>query len=326
MNNKHDESWNNHYHALIQYGQERGGDCNVPQHDECTLADGTVVRLGIWLNRQRRSKAIGKLRKDRLDKLQQLVNEGKLDWVVDRHDDERWNAQYNALLQYGEEHGGDCNVPSREEYPLSDGQAVNLGWWLSQQRRSKATGQLRNDRSEKLQKLVDEGKLDWVVDPYDDDSWGSHYDALIMNGEEHGGNCNIHQYDEYRLADGNVVKLGAWLMTQRHYKKAGELKEDRKEKLQELVDEGKLKWVINAVGEDAWNARCDALEQYGVENGGDYFIPTKEWYHLADGTDVPLGKWFVKQRSLLKRGKLKPEMTRRLNELAERMLRLQRDV
>ena len=133
----------------------------MPHDAEYPLANGSNVKLGKWLDRQRRRMKTDKLKGDRSDKLQHLVDEGKLKWEVDRYDDEAWNMQYDAMVEYGEEHGH-CNVPQNVVYTLTDGRDVKLWYWLKDQREYYKLGKLKGDRLDKLQQLVDEGKLGWV--------------------------------------------------------------------------------------------------------------------------------------------------------------------
>jgi len=44
----------------------------------------------------------------------------------------------------------------------------------------------------------------------------------------------------------SLVRLGFWLGTQRKYKKAGKLKPEYEARLQELVNEGKMKWSMRS--------------------------------------------------------------------------------
>ena len=47
-------------------------------------------------------------------------------WLsASRSHHERWNARYDALVQYGDEHGGDCNIPQLYKCTLNDGKEVN---------------------------------------------------------------------------------------------------------------------------------------------------------------------------------------------------------
>jgi hypothetical protein len=142
---------------------------------KCVLSDGTVVPIGMWLFNQRKMKRNGMMRSDRCDILQKLVSEGKLLWFMDNHaslgefttDDDKWNSMYSALVRYGESNNGDCNVPHRYITTLEDGEDVRLGLWLTNQRTLKTNRDnkkdvlIRKDRMQRLQQLVDEGKLQW---------------------------------------------------------------------------------------------------------------------------------------------------------------------
>ena len=63
---------------MAKYGDEHGGDCNVPYDYKCILGDGRDVRIGRWLEKQRLYKKNITLKGDRLIKIQQLVDLGKL--------------------------------------------------------------------------------------------------------------------------------------------------------------------------------------------------------------------------------------------------------
>ena len=240
-------AWDTRYEALVKYGEEYAGDCNVPQSFRCKLGDGNEVVLGLWLNNQRYLKKQDSLRSDRQTKLQQLVDEGKLDWSIGRTDDNTWNAKYNALVKYGNKHGGNCNVPISYKCKLKDGKEVMLGRWLHRQRQYKKYSQLNGTRLTKLQQLVDAGKLDWVVDRHDDEGWNARFEALLNYGKKHGDDCNVPHSYTFMLKDGSEVKLGVWLTNQRQFKYDGKLKEDRRTKVQQLVDQGKLRELIKKV-------------------------------------------------------------------------------
>jgi hypothetical protein len=64
----------------LDYGNEKG-TYNAPINCESVQPDGTVLMLGTWLSTQRQLMRKGKLRPDRQQKLQVLVDMGKLQWV-----------------------------------------------------------------------------------------------------------------------------------------------------------------------------------------------------------------------------------------------------
>jgi hypothetical protein len=155
------------------------------------------------------AKRKGTLSPDREMQLQALVDEGKLSWTEDAATaqpddaDAQWNANYDALVEYGNEHGH-CNVtPSikGKHSPLagfigrtadlfSCSNMKGLGSWLGQQRVLHRKNLLSVDREAKLQALVDEGKLMWDIASYDAARWAAHYADLVAFGEENG-HCNV---------------------------------------------------------------------------------------------------------------------------------------
>ena len=142
---------------------EKYGTCNVPQKRTVRIDEFNVVKLGSWLNHQRAH--MGQLEPDRLARLQKLVDEGKLSWYLDRYesrrDDAKWDLMYKLMLKYGEEHNGNCNVPSTYSTTLPDGSIYKLGSWLNSQKGYYKTGDssLTPDRIAKLEKLLNEGRL-----------------------------------------------------------------------------------------------------------------------------------------------------------------------
>ena len=109
-----DDSWNRHYAALLEYGKENG-DYNIPakaRYECCILLKGGSKEhyngvLGSWLDRQRRYKKINSLTQDRKERLQLLVDQGRLNWSNhgSRHGNTKefkeWLKHYAALIEYG---------------------------------------------------------------------------------------------------------------------------------------------------------------------------------------------------------------------------------
>ena len=183
------------------------------------------------------------------------MDEGKLSWFLGRTHKDTWDMRYEALVEYGEAHGGGCNI-SQLFKCNQHGKEIGLGQWLRYQRQCKKNNNLNSDREAKLQKLVDEGKLSWKDNKEDarrrchfdeDDAWIDHYNAVVSYGEEHTGDYNVtHSYK--CMLSGKMVELGLWLNTQRRFKKENNLDNNKIAKLQRLVDEGKLNWSIGRTG------------------------------------------------------------------------------
>jgi len=162
---KYNFIWNENFDAMVCYGKKYG-TCNVTRSSRCQLSDGRVIKLGIWLNTQRTNGNRKQLTNERLHKLQCLVDSNLLDWNLVtaevKTDNKRWNDMYNKLVNFGEQHSdGNCNVPQSYCVTLSDNTPCSLGYWLSDQRKFYRKGTLYESRKQRLQKLVNEGKLKW---------------------------------------------------------------------------------------------------------------------------------------------------------------------
>lgn len=171
--NEMEEIWHCKCDLLEEY-YHQFGTCNMPRRTQCYLPDGKIVNIGTWLNTQRSIKAgtrgKGKLPVKREQRLQKLVDEGKLNWVLNsvetRKQNEKWDRMYDAVLQYGKKHNGDCNIPRIYVRTFADGSSCKLGQWLYNQRqikrgKNRTQKKLQEYREIKLQELVDQGKLDW---------------------------------------------------------------------------------------------------------------------------------------------------------------------
>lgn len=154
--------WNKMFKALLNYGNENEGFCNVPKNYAQILSDGSEIRLGQWMNAQKKFYLLNRLQSDRREKLQELVDQGKLAWFIGPYDDQ-WERMFDAVVSYGEEHSGNCNVPTNYSQTLPDGSEVRLGLWLYAQRQHRRLNKLRDDHLVKLQDLVDQGKLAWSM-------------------------------------------------------------------------------------------------------------------------------------------------------------------
>jgi len=137
------ERWENYYRLLLKF-QQREGHSNVPsKHKE----DGT--RLGTWLCRQAQKKKKGTLDGSREKK---LVDVGVV-WDITS---EQWEEKYRLLVNF-QQREGHLIVPQKQ---IEDG--VNLGVWLTQQRRKKKMGKLDSSCKRRL----DEIGFVWAFTPH----------------------------------------------------------------------------------------------------------------------------------------------------------------
>ncbi|KAL7540419.1 hypothetical protein ACHAXR_012737 [Thalassiosira sp. AJA248-18] len=192
----YDSIWEELFAALKLYKQNHG-DCLVPQRYS------EDPRLGRWVNTQRSLYKAGELSDDREER---LVNIG---FNFDPYDT-RWEELFAALKLYKQNHG-DCLVPQRySEDP-------RLGRWVNTQRSLYKAGELSDDREERLV------NIGFNFDPYGS-IWNENFAALKLYKQNHG-NCLVpRRYSE-------DPRLGRWVKTQRALYKAGELSDDREERL-----------------------------------------------------------------------------------------------
>jgi Helicase associated domain len=115
----------------------------VPRQKTYMITDGRVMKLGEWVNTQRRQKSLGTLSPERIIKLDALAAEGKfvwsLQWVPVPTAPERmitahqalWNLNYQSLLHFCDVHGHN-NVPYHFSQSSIGGHAtpLHLGYWL----------------------------------------------------------------------------------------------------------------------------------------------------------------------------------------------------
>lgn len=182
------------------------GDLDVPSN--YITPDG--VRLGPWINRQRRvrdGKVSGTLDADRIRKLD-AIGMSWLDLA-----EERWNRNYRALLAYYERYG-DLDVP--QTYVTSDG--LHLGQFVKNMRFHKDTKYRKCLTPSRVVKLTEMGMI-WDVGEY---RWQQSYKAAKAYYQEYG---HLVPSKRYTTPDG--IKLGNWLVYQRKKYAEGNMSEER---------------------------------------------------------------------------------------------------
>jgi hypothetical protein len=231
-------------------------------------------QLGTWVTTLRHLKTKkGKLSEERRKRLDALG----FGW--DRLTT-KWNANFQALEAYKEEHG-DCNVPKRWK------KNPQLGGWVSRQRLCQAKGTLSEERWKRLDALG----FDW--DP-DKTQWEAMFQKLKAYKEEHG-DCNVPQRWKKN------PKLGNWVFELRRCQAKGTLSEERKDRLDEL----EFNWDP---AKTQWEAMFQKLVEYNKEHG-DCNV-THRWKK-----DLQLGGWVFKQRQCQAKGTLSEERKDRLDAL-----------
>lgn len=273
--------WDTHFEELKRY-KAKHGTIDIPDSDK------TNAVLAGWVQRQRRYQRDQTLKKDRYEKLKAFG----FDFGGPAQARTTWESQYQAVVNFKEEHGH-LKIPTNYEPNPS------LYFWVGTQRQSFKHGKLSEERIEKLTELgIDleiqqsrerpKGKAGPAF--LDQNEWDRCFAALVKYKDENGS-CDPPQRVE-------EDRLGSFAHYMRHYHKQGKLSEER---IKKLTDIG---FSFNII-DTRWSDNYDELVAFNEENGG---------------CDVPLGHklyaWCMYQRQAFKNGKLaedRVDLLRKIN-------------
>ncbi len=198
-------AWEEGYAWLRRYTEEHGSP-RVPPG-----AEYGGYPLGDWVRAQRRAYGRKELSPSRVGRLEQLPN-----WSWDPLEDD-WELNFAALCEYVGDHGA-ASPPST--FKVS---GVNLGAWVNTQRQQYKKQTLRPDRAVRLADLPG-----WEWNPKDA-QWDRSFEALLQH---------VRVTGTARITQGATcdVAVRRWVTKQRSSRRAGTLREDRIERLQQLPD------------------------------------------------------------------------------------------
>jgi len=189
---------------------------------------------------------------------------------------------FQELLHYKQAHG-DCLVPQRWKENRS------LAEWVSGQRMAYFRKRLAPDR---IQQLTEVG-FEW--DPLGT-RWEAMFQKLVEFKNEHG-HINVPRTSP------KYIELANWVQTQRAAKRYGRpIIAKRGKRLEEIG----FDW--RRVNRDPWERMLEILIEFKKVHGH-CNVPQKGGQHKR------LGKWVNTQRTHFKRGDLKPDRVRQLEEV-----------
>jgi len=191
-----------------------------------------------------------------------------------------WDERYGELKIFKESFNH-CNVP--RDWPEN----LQLGTWVSTQRRAKKQNNLSPERI----KMLDALGFPW--DPFGE-TWDDMFNELKEYKKQYG-----HTNVPAKLSKNK--KLEGWVRTQRQLKKQNRLADERINQLEKI---GFVWEPFDSAWEEMFGEMIKFRQQYGNTN-----IP-KRW-----PDNLQLGMWAQNQRRLKKQGKLSLERIKRLDEL-----------
>ncbi|EDN70824.1 helicase domain protein [Beggiatoa sp. PS] len=226
-------SWEENYAMLVEF-VNKYGHCDVP------LDWAENRQLSTWFFHQRKRKNVGKLSRERIEKLDKLGFEWN---PLETY----WDEMYENLKKYKKMYGN-CHVPSDWfENP-------QLGIWVSGQRSAKKRDKLSQERIDKL------NQIEFVWDLLED-AWDENFAELVQYKNMYD-DCNVPS-----KWDKNPT-LGIWVQHQRHNNKKGKISKEHIERLNQLG----FMWELL---DTAWEEMFLALIKYKKENG-DCNVPQRD--------------------------------------------------
>lgn len=301
---KDDAGWMEWYELLKQYKRNTGH--LIISNFRCYKGK----QLGGWVSRQRHQYKIGRLKEDRIEKLNAVGfvwSFGKeKSWKKGRKTklyDQRWERMYKQLLKFKEENG---HIHVKRHLVEVEGKEYNLGWWVCQQKMHLRAGTggftLTRDRKKRLAELGIHATFDRNKDSIWQKAWDGMFDLLVEFKREHG------HIRVPRVKSTPVKKwqgLSKWVKFQQQMLAHNRMHPDR---LERLINIGFCFKNIEHK-DDGWGEMFNHLSNFR-QTYGHTRVPS--FYKTKDGKD--LGLFVVQQRELFNSGILNTERTRRLSE------------
>jgi superfamily II DNA or RNA helicase len=269
-----EESWDDFCQELQSFA-ERNGEANPPKTYKVN-----DLPLGAWASRQRVLYRKGKLRADRIARLEEMIG-----WTWDKGIDV-WESNFIKLTKYTSEFGT-ANPPQsfRDEYS-------NLGIWVNSQRVKYRNGRLSAELAIRLESL-----RGWTWNPLDG-IWESSYEKLLAFTDEFK-----HASVPVSTDDPELKELSGWISRQRQSHR------------QKTLDEQKIKLLESLPGwswkphDESWEMYFQLLNDYQFEFGH-VLVPKSRSRELFRGHD--LATWVNSQRTRYKKGGLEPDRVLKL--------------
>lgn len=279
--------WEDWYAAAQQYHAEHG-DLLVPRSYQ--TAGG--LKLGRWIERQRAlyngvKSVKGGLYWDQIKRLNDLGMVWKLEYRY------QWYEWIGFVRDYYFEYG-DLMVPRNYKTPYG----VNLGEWISKQRRHYADGMLNAEQTADLERYdmvwyLGNGQRDWM-------DW---YKDCVDYYAEHG---DLRVPVAYVTKGGQ--KLGSWVALQRERSLGKGTHTPLADAQREKLDALQMVWSLDSVRDAEWEQMYQWVADYKAQNGKLPLWP--RGMKAPDGRSM--NAWITVQRTNLGKGRYDKNRAERL--------------
>lgn len=257
--------WNHYFSAAEAYYRENG-HLNVPKNYD--TPEG--LHLGQWLCTQRALYRNSRyhLSSEQIERLESIG----MQWQ--RHEDQRWDMNYEAAVRFYETHGH-LRVTARYETP----EGLKLGRWITnirQKYHATSSGALTEEQIRQMEAIG-------MVWDENEAQWQHHFGCAAEYYDTHG---NLDVPISYMTEDG--FALGRWLT---------QMRTARRGKRQQRLTEEQIA-QLDSIGM-SWEKRGDTTWMQGYEQAKGYYdeygslqVPSN--YKTENG--FALGKWISRQR------------------------------
>lgn len=219
---KYNLKWTLVYKEVLKYYEENG-NIDIPI-EYSVIIKGEEVYLNNWIAVQRTMFLQGKLS---LDKKEMLAKVGMVWKIRNRYS---WDKMFSLALDYYSLNGN-LFIPKNYQV-IVNGETVNLGTWVTNQRRNYKAGVLAPLRISKLEEIG----MVWedVKVASNNKRWLIMYKEALRYLEENG---NLKVPSDYVVTiDDEVYLLNSWIRQQKSHLLNGALVGKRKELMEGLVN------------------------------------------------------------------------------------------
>lgn len=272
----YDLQWYEYYELAVDY-YNKNNNLMIPL--KYSIDDRN---LGHWIGSQRKKYQASKLSKEKIELLEKIG----MVWSIY---DSQWYEYYNLSTEYYNENGN-LLVPLR--YKTSDN--INLGSWISHQRRDYKSGKLSDDRIALLEKIG----MAWDGM---NATWEDMYKLAKQYYEEHNNLSISSTTFTYRNAS-----LGSWIVTQRKNYSEDRLSNEQIAMLSRIG----MEWIYTNNPDYVWDKNYNTVLDF-YSRYKHLYIPIN--YVTKDG--VRIGVWLYDRKLEYERNELSEDRKRKLDEL-----------
>ena len=245
------QDWNTMFRSLEQF-YKKHGHTSIPSDQQA------LEKLFDWTLAQKRSRTL--LTPAQIKNLDSL----DFDWEVSTDNDVKWMAMYQKLGEFKREHG-------HVKVPQDFKEDLELGRWVSRQRRRETQGELSKNKKQLLSSLGFLWKED--IARMREQSWENRYRELALFKRTHGHIDRLQVRRQH-------YQLGLWMETQ--MLSQHRMSRTRKEKLNAIG----FQWDKGDFYEERWNEMFQRLIAYRKKHGH---------CQVKRSEDFKLSVWLQKQ-------------------------------